>query len=91
MGDVVQFRSERAFTVHEICVQVSRYPQTDGSGLYCVEVLFPDGTWDTVNHSKSMAQAWKLAGKEAGDRRCTLLPESLYPGRSHKPYIGTPN
>lgn len=82
MGEVIQLRKERGYTVRETCVQVSRYPQDDGSGLYCVEVLFPDGTWDILHRSWNKADAWKMAGVEAGARCVALLPDSRWPGRS---------
>lgn len=82
MGVVVQLREERGYTVRETCVQVSRYPQDDGSGLFCVEVLFPDGTWNILHRSKDLSEAWRLAGVEAGDRRVALLADSLWPERS---------
>lgn len=63
-------------------VQLSAYPQDDGSQLYCVEVLFDDGTWDIAHHTLEKATGWKLAGKEAVDRKVGLLPVSSFPGRA---------
>lgn len=84
MSNVVPIRENLGYTVKETCVQVSRYPQDDGSGLYIVEILYPDGTWDKLHHARDLGEAWKMAGKEAGDRRVPLLPESIWPNRSHK-------
>jgi hypothetical protein len=78
MGTVSMLPTSRAAT----SVQLSAYPQDDGSSLYCVEVLFDDDTWDRSFHTKDRAEGWKLAGKEAIDRRVPLLPTSTFPGRA---------
>jgi len=85
MGEVIPIREEMGYTVRDVCIQVSRYPQDDGTGLYAVEILYPDGTWKGLHHSTDVGRAWKLAGREAGDRRVTLLPDSIWPNRSSLP------
>ena len=74
--------AEYEFSVPETCLQVSRYPQDDGSGLFVVEILFTDGTWDQLHATRGIAEAWKHAGWEAGQRKIPLLPDSLWPNRS---------
>lgn len=78
MGTIHQFPSGRAATN----VQLSAYPQDDGSQLYCIEVLFDDDTRDRTGLTRSLAEGWLLAGKEAIDRRVPLLPTSTFPGRA---------
>lgn len=78
MGNVIDFRPESNAT----SVQLSAYPQEDGSQLYCVEVLFADGTWDRTAHTKDGAEGWKLAAQEAFDWKVPLLPTSSFPGRA---------
>ena len=87
MAKIIRFPQpeSRRSIVNGTCLQVSRYPQDDGSGLYAVEILFPDGEWEVLHRSVDLAEAWKLAGKEAGARRIPLLPDSLWPGRSALP------
>lgn len=80
MGEVIDFPGGR---VRQTSVQVSYYPQDDGSKLFCAEVLFCDGTYDHIGHTRDLAEAWKLAGKESIERRAVLLPESQWPGCSH--------
>lgn len=84
MAEILRFPQPetRRSIVNETCIQVSRYPQDDGSGLYAVEILFADGTWAILHHAVDIATAWKLAGMEAGERRVSLLPDSLWPDRS---------
>ena len=86
MGEVIAFPSRG--NVGRISIQVSYYPQDDGSKLFCVEMLFPDGTWDHIGHSRDMAEAWKLAGQISIDQAALLLPESRWPSRSHLLALG---
>jgi hypothetical protein len=88
MGEVINLRRAHSASVDRTTLQVSRYPQDDGSALYMLEILYRDGTWDSLGHSRDLATIWKMAGKEAGDRRVPLLPESIWPNRSHKVDIG---
>lgn len=84
MSKIVRFpqpEARRSIVTHT-CIQVSRYPCDDGTHSYAVEVLFPDGTWKILHRSPDIDEAWRLAGKEAGERQVSLLADSLWPDRS---------
>lgn len=81
MGEVIVFPMPS--TVRRISVQVSYYRQDDGTKLFCVEKLLPDGTYDHEGHFRDLADAWNFAGALASEKRWELLSESLWPGCSH--------
>lgn len=84
MTNVIPFpQIERRGIVTVPSLQVSYYTQEDGSKLFAIEGLYPDGKWDILHHSRDIGEAWKLAGLIANERGLQLLPESLWPECSH--------
>jgi hypothetical protein len=63
-------------------IQVSEYPQNDGTRLFTIEILYPDGKWDILDHTRDIGRAWVIAGEQAAARSAVLLPESLWPNRA---------
>lgn len=86
MGDIIQFPD--VGNVKRTSIQVSFYAQDDGSCLFCVEMLLPDGTWDRMGYYRDLGEAWKLAGKLSSDNGWDFLPESRWPGHSHLLAVG---
>lgn len=78
MGNVVTFPSTRSATG----VQLSAYPQDDGSKLYCVEALYSDETWEIISSTKDREQGIELTKQEAHARGVRLLEISSFPGRA---------
>lgn len=71
--------------VSKVSVHVSEYSEANGGSdkgtLYAVEVLFPDGKSAYIGFYKDLAEAWRIAGREAVARRADLLPHSLWKDR----------
>lgn len=66
-------------------VQVSKYSEENGGSdsgtLYIVEVLFPDGKWNSAGHFRDLGEARAAAAIEAEARDAELLTESRWPNR----------
>lgn len=78
MGNVIPFKAQTSVT----SVQLSAYPQEDGSVLYVIEALNDDDTWDILDTAKSKGEGWMRAGKAALGLGVPLLSKSTFPGRA---------
>lgn len=94
MGDTIRLPLGREAVVEQVSVHVAEYSSENGGRdageqtIYVVEVLFPDGTWTSSDHSTEYGEACSYAVDEAKQRGAVVLDQCAWPNRRVASFSG---